>query len=172
MALNLSNIIEQVGKDKGLDKSVLIEALESAMQKENQFRLAVRKNRRCSRSPALLRQGTGVFTSPPASLKTIRSTARKPHSSAGRKDASAGITDWIFPVRPKAYASQPVNASSGRALSGAAGGIEDKKLCSKNSPGTRLVYTGQHLGGPNENPIDGAQCSQYDANEVAAFSVL
>lgn len=33
MSLNLGNIIEQVGKDKGIDKSILIEALESAMLK-------------------------------------------------------------------------------------------------------------------------------------------
>ncbi|MBI5287148.1 MAG: transcription termination/antitermination protein NusA [Deltaproteobacteria bacterium] len=31
MGFNLNNIIEQVGKDKGIDKAVLIEALESAM---------------------------------------------------------------------------------------------------------------------------------------------
>lgn len=33
MGLNLKNVIEQVGKDKGLDKSILIDALESAMVK-------------------------------------------------------------------------------------------------------------------------------------------
>ena len=33
MGLNLNNVIEQVGKDKGLDKSILIEALEAAMVK-------------------------------------------------------------------------------------------------------------------------------------------
>src|SRR3990167_4523692 len=33
MGLNLNNVIEQVGKDKGLDKSVLIDAIESAMVK-------------------------------------------------------------------------------------------------------------------------------------------
>ncbi|MBI3752756.1 MAG: transcription termination/antitermination protein NusA [Deltaproteobacteria bacterium] len=33
MGLNLNNVIEQVGKDKGLDKAILIEALESAMVK-------------------------------------------------------------------------------------------------------------------------------------------
>lgn len=33
MGLKLNNVIEQVGKDKGLDKAVLIEALESAMVK-------------------------------------------------------------------------------------------------------------------------------------------
>ncbi|HZX35375.1 MAG TPA: transcription termination factor NusA [Thermodesulfobacteriota bacterium] len=43
MALNLSNIIEQVGKDKGLDKSVLIEALESAMQKAAEKRFGPNK---------------------------------------------------------------------------------------------------------------------------------
>ncbi|MEK6600197.1 MAG: transcription termination factor NusA [Deltaproteobacteria bacterium] len=33
MGLNLNNVIEQVGKDKGLDKAILIDALESAMVK-------------------------------------------------------------------------------------------------------------------------------------------
>jgi len=33
MGLNLNNVIEQVGKDKGLDKTILIEALEAAMVK-------------------------------------------------------------------------------------------------------------------------------------------
>jgi N utilization substance protein A len=33
MGLNLNNVIEQVGKDKGLDKAILIEALEAAMVK-------------------------------------------------------------------------------------------------------------------------------------------
>lgn len=33
MGLNLNNVIEQVGKDKGLDKNILVDALESAMVK-------------------------------------------------------------------------------------------------------------------------------------------
>ncbi len=33
MALNLANLIEQMGKDKGIDKSILVEALESALIK-------------------------------------------------------------------------------------------------------------------------------------------
>ncbi|MBI5328412.1 MAG: transcription termination/antitermination protein NusA [Deltaproteobacteria bacterium] len=33
MGLNLNNVIEQVGKDKGLDKAILVEALEAAMVK-------------------------------------------------------------------------------------------------------------------------------------------
>lgn len=43
MSLNLSNIIEQVGKDKGIDKHVLIDALESAMLKAAEKRFGQNK---------------------------------------------------------------------------------------------------------------------------------
>lgn len=43
MAVNLNNIIEQVGKDKGLDKSVLIEVLKSAMLTAARKRYGVHK---------------------------------------------------------------------------------------------------------------------------------
>ncbi len=43
MFANLSHIIEQVGKDKGIDKSILIEALESAMLKAAEKRFGANK---------------------------------------------------------------------------------------------------------------------------------
>lgn len=43
MAVNLNNIIEQLGKDKGLDKSVLIEVLKSAMLTAARKRYGVHK---------------------------------------------------------------------------------------------------------------------------------
>ncbi|HXI09658.1 MAG TPA: transcription termination factor NusA [Thermodesulfobacteriota bacterium] len=43
MVANLSHIIEQVGKDKGIDKSILIEALESAMLKAAEKRFGANK---------------------------------------------------------------------------------------------------------------------------------
>ncbi len=43
MSLNLGNIIEQVGKDKGIDKHVLIDALESAMLKAAEKRFGQNK---------------------------------------------------------------------------------------------------------------------------------
>lgn len=44
MPLNLGHIIEQVGKDKGIDKEVLIEALESAMLKAAEKRFGAGKD--------------------------------------------------------------------------------------------------------------------------------
>lgn len=44
MALNLSNVIEQVGKDKGIDKDVLISALEAAMLKAAEKRFGSTKD--------------------------------------------------------------------------------------------------------------------------------
>ncbi len=44
MAMNLSHIIEQVGKDKGIDKEVLIKALESAMLKAAEKRFGPNKD--------------------------------------------------------------------------------------------------------------------------------
>ena len=44
MQLNLVNIIDQVGKDKGIDKDVLIEALESAMLKAAEKRFGAAKD--------------------------------------------------------------------------------------------------------------------------------
>lgn len=44
MALNLVHIIDQVGKDKGIDKDVLIEALKSAMLKAAEKRFGVGKD--------------------------------------------------------------------------------------------------------------------------------
>lgn len=44
MALNLSNVIEQVGKDKGIDKDILISALESAMLKAAEKRFGSTKD--------------------------------------------------------------------------------------------------------------------------------
>ncbi|MDH4227445.1 MAG: transcription termination factor NusA [Deltaproteobacteria bacterium] len=43
MVLNLAHIIEQVGRDKGLDKNVLIEALKSAMLKAAEKRFGMNK---------------------------------------------------------------------------------------------------------------------------------
>ena len=43
MQLNLVNIIDQVGKDKGIDKEVLIDALESAMLKAAEKRFGAGK---------------------------------------------------------------------------------------------------------------------------------
>lgn len=43
MSLNLTHIIDQVGKDKGIDKEVLIEALESAMLKAAEKRFGQNK---------------------------------------------------------------------------------------------------------------------------------
>ncbi|MBI5588017.1 MAG: transcription termination/antitermination protein NusA [Deltaproteobacteria bacterium] len=43
MSLNLSHIIDQVGKDKGIDKNILIEALESAMLKAAEKRFGPNK---------------------------------------------------------------------------------------------------------------------------------
>lgn len=43
MAINLSNIIDQVGKDKGIDKAVLISALEEAMKKAAEKRFGQNK---------------------------------------------------------------------------------------------------------------------------------
>lgn len=44
MGLNLLNIVEQVGKDKGINKEVLIDALESAMLKAAEKRFGVNKD--------------------------------------------------------------------------------------------------------------------------------
>ena len=43
MSVNLANIIEQVGKDKGIDKSILIEALETAVVKAAEKRFGTNK---------------------------------------------------------------------------------------------------------------------------------
>ena len=43
MPINLANIIDQVGRDKGIDKEVLIEALESAMLKAAEKRFGANK---------------------------------------------------------------------------------------------------------------------------------
>lgn len=43
MSVNLANIIEQVGKDKGIDKSILIEALETAVLKAAEKRFGANK---------------------------------------------------------------------------------------------------------------------------------
>ena len=43
MSVNLANIIEQVGKDKGIDKSILIEALETAVLKAAEKRFGTNK---------------------------------------------------------------------------------------------------------------------------------
>jgi N utilization substance protein A len=43
MSVNLSHIIEQVGKDKGIDKAILIDALESAMLKAAEKRFGANK---------------------------------------------------------------------------------------------------------------------------------
>ncbi len=43
MSLNLSHILDQVGKDKGIDKSILIDALESAMLKAAEKRFGPNK---------------------------------------------------------------------------------------------------------------------------------
>ncbi|MBI5453380.1 MAG: transcription termination/antitermination protein NusA [Deltaproteobacteria bacterium] len=43
MSLNLTHIIDQVGKDKGIDKSILIDALESAMLKAAEKRFGQNK---------------------------------------------------------------------------------------------------------------------------------
>ncbi|MEE9614396.1 MAG: NusA N-terminal domain-containing protein, partial [Thermodesulfobacteriota bacterium] len=43
MSLNLSHIIDQVEKDKGIDKNVLIEALETAMVKAAEKRFGMNK---------------------------------------------------------------------------------------------------------------------------------
>lgn len=43
MSVNLTNIIEQVGKDKGIDKHVLIDALETAMLKAAEKRFGANK---------------------------------------------------------------------------------------------------------------------------------
>ncbi|MDO8426248.1 MAG: transcription termination factor NusA [Deltaproteobacteria bacterium] len=43
MSINLTHIIDQVGKDKGIDKHILIEALESAMQKAAEKRFGANK---------------------------------------------------------------------------------------------------------------------------------
>ncbi|MBI5642423.1 MAG: transcription termination/antitermination protein NusA [Deltaproteobacteria bacterium] len=43
MSVNLTNIIDQVGKDKGIDKNILIEALESAMLKAAEKRFGPNK---------------------------------------------------------------------------------------------------------------------------------
>jgi len=43
MSVNLANIIEQVGKDKGIDKAILIEALETAVLKAAEKRFGANK---------------------------------------------------------------------------------------------------------------------------------